>query len=135
MPSGPRVVAKGQGYYAGRIREIAIANGIPILERKPLAGMDMLTVLGRQFHASQQLIRIRASRNPNDMIDEEQTFGQRIADHVASFGGSWTFIITFLATLVAYVAVNVINGNLVYREKDIDIESYGADLEVRWDGE
>src|SRR3984957_13515827 len=40
-----------------------------LLERKPLAGMDMLTVLGRQFPASQQLIRIRASRNPNDMID------------------------------------------------------------------
>jgi flagellar biosynthetic protein FlhB len=33
----PRVVAKGQGYIAQRIREIAIANGIPILERKPLA--------------------------------------------------------------------------------------------------
>jgi len=33
----PRVVAKGQGYIAARIREIAIANGIPILERKPLA--------------------------------------------------------------------------------------------------
>jgi flagellar biosynthesis protein FlhB len=33
----PKVVAKGQGYYAMRIREIAIANGIPILERKPLA--------------------------------------------------------------------------------------------------
>jgi flagellar biosynthetic protein FlhB len=33
----PKVVAKGQGYFAARIREIAIANGIPILERKPLA--------------------------------------------------------------------------------------------------
>jgi flagellar biosynthetic protein FlhB len=35
--NAPRVVAKGQGYIAARIREIAIANGIPILERKPLA--------------------------------------------------------------------------------------------------
>jgi CRP/FNR family cyclic AMP-dependent transcriptional regulator len=78
-----------------------------LLERKPLAGMDMLTVLGRQFHASQQLVRIRASRNPNDLIDEDQTFGQRIADRVASFGGSWTFIITFLVTLLGYVAINV----------------------------
>jgi len=33
----PRVVAKGQGYIAQRIREIAIEHGIPILERKPLA--------------------------------------------------------------------------------------------------
>jgi flagellar biosynthetic protein FlhB len=35
--NAPKVVAKGQGYIAARIREIAIANGIPILERKPLA--------------------------------------------------------------------------------------------------
>src|SRR6266436_8364698 len=41
-----------------------------LLERKPHAGMDMLTVLGRQFHASQQLVRVRASRNANEMIDE-----------------------------------------------------------------
>jgi flagellar biosynthetic protein FlhB len=33
----PRVVAKGQGYLAMKIREIAIAHGVPILERKPLA--------------------------------------------------------------------------------------------------
>ena len=66
-----------------------------LLQRKPHAGMDMLTVLGRQFHASQQLVRVRASRNPNDIIEEDMTFGERIADRVASFGGSWTFIITF----------------------------------------
>src|SRR5579862_2158296 len=36
-----------------------------LLQRKPLAGMDMLTVLGRQFHAAQQLVRVRANRNPN----------------------------------------------------------------------
>src|SRR5882724_4942921 len=34
-----------------------------LLQRKPLSGMDMLTVLGRQFHASQQLVRLRATRN------------------------------------------------------------------------
>src|ERR1700721_672623 len=42
-----------------------------LLERKPHAGMDLLTVLGRQFHASQQLVRIRAQRNPNEVIEEE----------------------------------------------------------------
>jgi uncharacterized membrane protein len=41
------------------------------------------------------------------MIENEATFGERIADAVAGFGGSWTFIISFLVTLVAYTAVNV----------------------------
>jgi CRP/FNR family transcriptional regulator, cyclic AMP receptor protein len=78
-----------------------------LLQRKPMAGMDMLTVLGRQFHASQQLVRGRASRNVNDMIEEESSFGERIADSVAGFGGSWTFILTFLTVLVIYTAFNI----------------------------
>jgi len=39
-----------------------------LLQRKPMAGMDMLTVLGKQFHASQQLVRLRAYRNPTEVI-------------------------------------------------------------------
>jgi len=81
-----------------------------LLQRKPMAGMDMLTVLGRQFHASQQLVRVRAARNPNMVIDEEATVGEKIADEVARFGGSWTFILLFLAVLVIYTAINVMLG-------------------------
>ena len=59
-------------------------------------------MLGRQFHASQQLVRVRAHRNPNELIEEQATFGERIADAVARFGGSWTFIISFGVVLVVY---------------------------------
>ena len=79
-----------------------------LLQRKPMAGMDMLTVLGRQFHASQQLVRIRASRNPNEVIESKETFGERIADAVAHFGGSWAFIITFGVVLIVYASINTI---------------------------
>ena len=81
-----------------------------LLQRKPLAGMDMLTVLGRQFHASQQLVRVRAARDPNVVIDEEATIGERVADDVARFGGSWTFIMLFAVVLVIYTAANVVLG-------------------------
>src|SRR5581483_3426686 len=66
-----------------------------LLQRKPMAGMDLLAVLGRQFHGAQQLVRIRARRNPNEVIEEQTGFPERLADSVAHFGGSWTFIITF----------------------------------------
>lgn len=79
-----------------------------LILKKPMAGMDMMTVLARQFHAAQQLIRDRAGRNPNDLIDESFTFGERIADAVARFGGSWTFIISFGVVLSIYTAINVI---------------------------
>jgi CRP/FNR family cyclic AMP-dependent transcriptional regulator len=82
-----------------------------LLERKPMAGMDMLQVLGRQFHASQQLVKLRANRHPNELIDKEATFGERIADAVAGFGGSWTFILSFGLGLAVYVTLDSLLGN------------------------
>ncbi|MBE99242.1 DUF1003 domain-containing protein [Flavobacterium coralii] len=45
-----------------------------------------------------------------DKLEDEMqqlTFGQRIADRVATFGGSWTFIISFMCFLLLWIAVNV----------------------------
>lgn len=81
-----------------------------LLQRKPMSGMDMLRVLGRQFHASQQLVRLRANRHPNEVIEKDATFGERIADTVAGFGGSWTFIITFSVVLAVYMTVDAMLG-------------------------
>jgi uncharacterized membrane protein len=46
------------------------------------------------------------SDNPDD-DDPDTTFGQRVADKVASFGGSWTFILSFLSFLLLWIAANV----------------------------
>ena len=81
-----------------------------LVQQKPHSAMDMLSVIGRQFHATQQLVRIRAARNPNELIESEATFGERLADAVAGFGGSWTFIVSFLATLAVYTIVNIVLG-------------------------
>lgn len=85
-----------------------------LIERKPHAAMDMLAVLGHQFHAAQQLVRIRANRNPNKIIEEHATFGERIADSVAAFGGSWTFITIFIVFMLVYAAINVALGRAAW---------------------
>ena len=87
--------------------EISRDDIATLLCKKPMAGMDMLTVLGRQFHASQQLVRVRANRNANEIIEDAETVGERIADTVASFGGSWTFISAFAIVLAIYTCINV----------------------------
>src|SRR5438552_5397627 len=79
-----------------------------LLQRKPMAGMDLLTTLGHQFHAAQELVRLRATRNPNEVIEREETMGERIADSVARFGGSWTFINSFAIVLLIYTVVNIL---------------------------
>ncbi|BAV06204.1 Uncharacterized membrane protein [Filimonas lacunae] len=38
--------------------------------------------------------------------EEQSTYGQRLADKVAAFGGSWTFIITFAVILLAWITLN-----------------------------
>jgi CRP/FNR family cyclic AMP-dependent transcriptional regulator len=86
-------------------------NDITVLvQRKPHSGMDMLAVLGKQFHASQKLIKIRSRRNPNEVIEEEAGFGDRLADSVARFGGSWRFILSFGFVLVVYSGANIALG-------------------------
>jgi uncharacterized membrane protein len=82
-----------------------------LLHQKPSAGMDMLSVLGRHLHAAHQLVRVRSTRNPNEIIEEEATLGDRVADEVARFGGSWRFIISFLVALVIYVLINEYMGH------------------------
>ena len=77
-----------------------------LLQRKPHAGMDLLTTLGRQLHATQSLVRSRTARNPNEVIEEKTTWGENLADTVARFGGSWSFIMLFGAVLVCYTAIN-----------------------------
>src|SRR6516165_12677403 len=49
--------------------EVSRDNIATLMQRKPLAAMGMLTVLGRQFHLSQQLVRLRAMRNANEIIE------------------------------------------------------------------
>lgn len=47
------------------------------------------------------------SENIQDDIDADLTFGQKIADRVAAFGGSWTFIITFFTFILIWMIINI----------------------------
>jgi len=87
--------------------EVSRSDIAVLIQRKPDAGMDLLTTLGHQLHATQQLVRLRATRNANEIIEKQETFGERIADSVAGFGGSWTFIILFAVILLVYTAINI----------------------------
>ncbi len=48
------------------------------------------------------------SDNIDETIDENLTVGQKLADKIASFGGSWTFIIAFFVFLFSWIALNAI---------------------------
>ena len=78
-----------------------------LLTKKPLAGLDIMTMIEKQLRTTQELMRMRVTRNPNEEIDDSETLGERMADGVAKFGGSWRFVILFGVVLAIYVTANI----------------------------
>jgi CRP/FNR family cyclic AMP-dependent transcriptional regulator len=79
-----------------------------LISSHPHAALDLLTVVGRRLRATDELLRMHVARNANVEEAEQLTIGQRIADHVASFGGSWTFIILFSAVIGIWITLNTV---------------------------
>jgi uncharacterized membrane protein len=52
--------------------------------------------------------RLHISRNVNREYEESLTLGQRLADRIAIFGGSWTFILLFLFVLFLWIVLNTV---------------------------
>jgi uncharacterized membrane protein len=89
--------------------EVFILNRSHLLEmitKHPHSAMDLLTVIGARLRASDQFLRTQVTRNVNLEAEERLTLGQRLADRVAAFGGSWPFILLFCAVMVLWIVVN-----------------------------
>ena len=78
-----------------------------LLRRRADVALDVMSALARRFRKTDELLRRRVP-NPNEVADERETFGDRVADGVARFGGSWAFIFSFAGVLLAWVAVNTV---------------------------
>jgi uncharacterized membrane protein len=75
------------------------------LRSKPDAALDVLVALAKRIRRADKLLKGRV-QDPNEIIEEGATFGERIADSVAAFGGSWRFIIAFCVFMIIWVMVN-----------------------------
>jgi CRP/FNR family cyclic AMP-dependent transcriptional regulator len=72
----------------------------------PDASIDVICEIAQRMRQTNLLVSKRAARNINVEMEQKSTLGQRIADRVASFGGSWTFIIIYLSFLIGWMAFN-----------------------------
>src|SRR6266550_5739262 len=68
--------------------------------------IDVICEIGARMRQTNQLVSQRASRNVNVEMERLYTFGERVADRVASFGGSWTFIFLYGGALLIWIAAN-----------------------------
>jgi uncharacterized membrane protein len=76
------------------------------VEKHPHAAIDLVTAIGHRLRATDELLRTHVSRNINIEQEEQMSFGERIADKVAAFGGSWTFISIFSLAMLVWVILN-----------------------------
>ena len=55
-----------------------------------------------------ELINGKVSKNINEVVNKNVSLGQKAADNIAAFGGSWTFIIGFVIIIVVWITSNTI---------------------------
>lgn len=76
-------------------------------ELKACIASDGKAVSRSEHHVIERLSRrLHVSRNAQQEFENGMSFGERIADRIAAFGGSWTFILSFIGLLIAWVILN-----------------------------
>lgn len=74
---------------------------------KEILGNSEVNLTARERRVLQAVLKKTVvSRNIHQEFHDDRTFGERVADRVAQFGGSWTFIISFIAVLIFWVILN-----------------------------
>ena len=76
------------------------------LIKNPEAAVDVIREIGARMRQTNALVSQRVTRNINREMEEKMTLGQRVADRVASFGGSWTFIFLYGGALLLWMGIN-----------------------------
>ncbi len=79
---------------------------IALLERYPTAARKFIGAIAQRLRGTVELVSRLQIRNVNEVAEERMTMAERIADEVARFGGSWTFIIIFGVLLFAWMGLN-----------------------------
>ena len=78
------------------------------LMERPAVAISMVSEIGKRLRATNELVTSLASKNVNEEMEEQLHFGDRLADKIAEFGGSWTFIIIFFVILVGWTVGNMV---------------------------
>jgi uncharacterized membrane protein len=76
------------------------------LEHRPQAVMPMLRTMGERLRQTNALLSQRAAKNVVEELERNLSWGDRLADKVATLNGSWAFIIGLLLLIAAWIVVN-----------------------------
>ena len=83
---------------------------LAFLRKHPDAALDLLTTMGQRIRNADEMLRRRVARNINEEIEIRSTTVERIADVIAEFSGSITFLFLNAAWFFAWITWNSIPG-------------------------
>ena len=89
-----------------RLVEMQRGDFITFVMERPSVSISMLAEMAKRLRLTNELITSLASKNPNEEFEEVLSFGDRVADKIAEFGGSWRFIISFGTFMTAWIFIN-----------------------------
>jgi CRP/FNR family cyclic AMP-dependent transcriptional regulator len=89
-----------------RLAKLTREDFLAFVDGDPRIVLEMLTAVARRLRRTDDLLRHRISRNVNEEDAARLTFGDRAADVIAAFGGSWKFIIASIVFLNLWVLLN-----------------------------
>lgn len=93
-----------------RLVEMDRVDFITFVMERPSVDISMLSEMAKRLQLTNELISSLASRNPNEEIEEDLSFGDRVSDKIAVFGGSWPFIFTFGGFMFVWITLNTIQA-------------------------
>lgn len=89
-----------------RLLEMSRDDFLDFLLERPAVSISMISEIGHRLRKTNELVTSLASRNVNEEIEEQLSFGDHLSDKMAEFGGSWGFIIFFGVFLVCWMIMN-----------------------------
>jgi CRP/FNR family cyclic AMP-dependent transcriptional regulator len=107
------------------LHRLSSDNFEKFLIQHPECAIDVICEIAARLRQTNLLVTQRASRNVNEVMEGRYTVGQRVADRVAAFGGSWTFIFIFGGILLTWMVANsIVLANLGRGENGAQWDPY-----------
>jgi uncharacterized membrane protein len=92
---------------SSRLMRLDREDLVDFINKNPAAALRIISEMSERLRQTNELMSQQVSRNVLEEEEEHLTFGQRVADRVAAFGGSWPFIILFAAIMLFWIAINI----------------------------
>jgi len=80
------------------------------LRRHPDAALDLLTMMGQRIRATDEILRRRVARNINAEMEIRSTPVEKIADMIAAFSGSISFLVINVIWFLSWIVWNILPG-------------------------